>query len=196
PSAAKKIRSRTTLPVMAVNRYLSQLANDSKPTSVSQFFLKIESALHITNSNYKSIRRLVTNLKDVTNIERERFATKLVFAVRAKLRSSDIIEKFEKFIADKNLELDKAVDNEPTISVPDVGSTPRDIQFYRYLVGQNNLMMAKKFLDVAKTGAAVPSQFVKGYFPVVKMVDDIVKAGPSYVMNLRALHQRAQKHLK
>ena len=57
-------------------------------------------------------------------------------------------------------------------------------------------MMAKKFLDVAKTGAAVPSQFVKGYFPVVKMVDDIVKAGPSYVMNLRALHQRAQKHLK
>ena len=196
PSAAKKIRSRTTLPVMAVNRYLSQLANDSKPTSVSQFFLKIESALHITNSNYKSIRRLVTNLKDVTNIERERFATKLVFAVRAKLRSSDIIEKFEKFIADKSLELNKAVDNEPTISVPDVGSTPRDIQFYRYLVGQNNLMMAKKFLDVAKTGAAVPSQFVKGYFPVVKMVDDIVKAGPSYVMNLRALHQRAQKHLK
>jgi hypothetical protein len=30
--------------------------------------------------------------------------------------------------------------------------------------------------------------------PAIKMIDDIVAAGPAYVNNLRALHKRAKKN--
>ena len=57
-------------------------------------------------------------------------------------------------------------------------------------------MRTKNFLNLAKQGKSVPSQFVQGYVPAVKMLDDIVKAGPAYINLLRALHQRAKKSRK
>lgn len=69
----------------------------------------------------------------------------------------------------------------------------REIALYRYLVGTENLMAVKKFLDLAEDGKSVPSSLVKGYLPVIEMIDDIVQAGPSYVQMLKALHNRAKK---
>ena len=57
-------------------------------------------------------------------------------------------------------------------------------------------MRTKNFLDLAKQGKSVPGQFVQGYIPAIKMVDDIVQAGPAYINLLRSLHLRAKKSRK
>ncbi|MGY8864739.1 MAG: hypothetical protein ACKVJK_03815 [Methylophagaceae bacterium] len=69
----------------------------------------------------------------------------------------------------------------------------RDLLLYRMIVGQSNMMLTKKFLELALNGKSVPSTMVKGYLPALKMLDDIVTAGPGYVQMLRLLHQRAKK---
>ena len=196
PEAAKAIRSKTRLPIMAINRYLTQLSFNAEPTSPSELFIKLEGALNIKNTDYKNIRRLITNVKSLTSIERENSTTKLLFAVRAKLRSSDIISDFEKFVKERGLETRDVKDNEPTVSTPDLGAGQSALQFYRLLVGTGNLMAAKRFLDLAQSGNSIPSTFLKGYMPIIKMVDDIVSAGPTYVQNLRVLHNRAKKARK
>lgn len=196
PEAAKKIRKVTTLPTMQVNRYLHQLANDAQPSQVAAMFLKLENVLKITNSDYLHIRRVVTNFKTTSATEREKWLTRLVFAARAKLRSADIIEDFEKCVASNDYEIDKVNDPEPTVSTPDLAGSATALQYYRWLVGTENLMMAKKFMDTAKTGSTVPGQYVQGYLPIVKMIDDIVQAGPSYIQQLRVIHQRAKKSRK
>ena len=196
PKAAKIIRAKTTLPTNALNRYLSQLANNTQPSSVSELFIKLERNLQIKNSEYKSIRRLITNIQTVSTIERQTFTTRLVFAVRAKLRSSDLISDFEKFVKDKELETKGVKDNEPTVSVPDLVPTTLGLQYYRLLVGPGKIMQAKRFLDAVQAKQSVPNTFVDGYLPIIKMIDDIVGAGPTYVQNLRVLAQRAKKHRK
>ena len=69
----------------------------------------------------------------------------------------------------------------------------RDLLLYRMIVGQSNMMLTKKFLELALNGKSVPGTMVKGYLPALKMLDDIVTAGPGYVQMLRLLHQRAKK---
>lgn len=72
----------------------------------------------------------------------------------------------------------------------------REIALYRFFVGTKNLMLAKKFIENAKEGKSIPSTYVKGYLPIIEMLEDIVDAGPSYVHNLKVLHQRAKKSNK
>ena len=69
----------------------------------------------------------------------------------------------------------------------------RDIIYYRLIVGAENLMRAKMFLQLAKGGKNIPSAYVKGYQPAIEMLDDIVSAGPGFVQLLKVLHKRAQK---
>lgn len=196
PGAAKAARKSITLPVMNLNRYLTNLAHDTKPSMVSDLFVKIEIACKISNADYKTIRRVAMGWNSASTAEKERTVTRLLFALRAKLRNSDIIEEFEKLASDKNFEIDRVPDPEPTVSTPDIANTMSKLQYYRYLVGQENIMMAKKFLDNAKNGSSMPSQYVQGYLPIVKMIDDIVQAGPSFVQQLRVVHQRAKKSRK
>jgi|TARA_B110000263_G_C15297170_1_gene506121 hypothetical protein len=198
PDAAKALRTKIHLPTNALNRYLSQLSHNTEPTSVSELFLKLERELQIRSSDYKSIRRLVTNIKTVSIIERQTFTTRLLFAVRAKLRSSDLISDFEKFVKDKNLETKGVKDTEPTISVVDknLASSRAALQYYRLLVGSNNAVAAKRFLDLANAGRSIPSTFLAGYMPIITMIDDMVTAGPEFVQALKVLHNRAKKRRK
>jgi len=64
---------------------------------------------------------------------------------------------------------------------------------YRYLVGDRNLALTKKFLEQAKDGKAASANMVAAYLPAIKMIDDIVKAGPGAVQQLRAVHKRAKR---
>lgn len=196
PESAKKMRATTTLPTMAVNRYLSQLANDQKPTNVSQTLIKLESALKITNSDYKNLRRFVTNLSGANDKERSRWVTRMVFAARAKLRNSDIIDDFEKLVAERDLESNRVPDPEPTVSVPDLTFSSSKLLYYQYIVGKENLANTRLFLQQARDSKAIPSQYVQGYLPAIELLDDIVSAGPAYINALRALHQRAKKGRK
>ena len=68
----------------------------------------------------------------------------------------------------------------------------RDIVYYRPIVGTENLMRARLFLELAKEGKNIPSGFVQGMQPAIEMLDDIVSAGPGFVQMLKVLHKRAQ----
>jgi hypothetical protein len=193
PEAAKSLKANTKIPLSDLNRYINQLANGQQPILVSSLFIKLESGLKITNTDYKSIRRALSDFEKLTRDEKRRFTTRLIYAVRAKLRNSDIIDDFEKFAAIKDMEKASVPDPEPTVSVPDISTAPQDIALYRYLVGADNLMQTKKFLELAKDGKSIPSSMVQAYLPAIKMLDDIVQGGPSFIQGLRTLQKRAQK---
>jgi len=193
PESAKAVRMRTNLPTMGLNRYLSAVGNNTaiRPTET---LIRLEGGLNITNTDYKAIRRNLFNYNSLSTQEKQNTVTRLLLAVRAKLRSSDIIVYIEELARTKDLENARIKDNEPTVSLPDLATpTGPELQYYRYLVGAKGLVGTKKFLDQAKDGKAVPAPYVQAYAPVVKMVDDIVKAGPGFVQMLRALHNRAKK---
>jgi hypothetical protein len=187
------MRASTKLPTSAINRYINTIAQGKTPVQVNNLFQAIESAIKVTNSDYKSIRRNLMNFARLTKAEKRLISTRLIFAVRAKLRSSDIIEDFEKFASIKNLEKASVIDPEPTISTPDLSTTGAELALYRYLVGDRNLALTKKFLEQAKDGKAASANMVQAYLPAIKMIDDIVKGGPAMVQQLRAVHNRAKK---
>lgn len=193
PGAAKKLKKTTRIPVADINRYIQYVAQGRKPMQISNMFMKLESGLNITNSDYKAIRRNLVNFGKLTKAEKRLLSTRLIFAVRAKLRSSDIIEDFEKFAQIKDLEKASVIDPEPTVSTPDIATRPGDLALYRYLVGDRNLALTKKFLEAAKDGKAASSSMVQAYLPAIEMLDDIVQAGPAFVQQLRALQKRAKK---
>ena len=180
PESAKRMRASTKLPTSAINRYINTIAQGKTPVQVNNLFQAIESAIKVTNSDYKSIRRNLMNFARLTKAEKRLISTRLIFAVRAKLRSSDIIEDFEKFASIKNLEKASVIDPEPTISTPDLSTTGAELALYRYLVGDSNLALTKKFLEQAKDGKAASANMVAAYLPAIKMIDDIVKAGPGW----------------
>ena len=193
PDSAKRMRASTKLPTSAINRYINALAQGKQPVQINNMFMAIETAVKITNSDYKSIRRNLVNFAKLTKAEKRLISTRLIFAVRAKLRSSDIIEDFEKFASIKNLEKASVIDPEPTVSIPDLSTTGAELALYRYLVGDKNLGLTKKFLEAAKNGKAASGNMVAAYLPAIKMIDDIVKGGPAMVQQLRAVHNRAKK---
>ena len=193
PESAKRMRASTKLPTSAINRYINAIAQGKTPVQVNNLFQAIETALKISNSDYKLIRRNLMNFARLTKAEKRLISTRLIYAVRAKLRSSDIIEDFEKFAAIKNLEKASVIDPEPTISTPDLSTTGAELALYRYLVGDSNLALTKKFLEQAKDGKAASANMVAAYLPAIKMIDDIVKAGPGAVQQLRAVHKRAKR---
>ncbi len=69
----------------------------------------------------------------------------------------------------------------------------REIALYRYLTGTSKFSQIKRFLDYAEQGKTIPADAVKAFSPAIKMIDDIVSAGPSYILALRNLHNRAKK---
>ena len=192
PGAAKALRKRTTLPLMNLNRYLTQLGNGQEASKPAEIFIKLESALHIVNTDYRSIRRYITNFKSISTINKKIAVTKLLLAARAKLRNSDLIDDLAKLSTDRDLETNLVKDNEPKVSMPDISVTGRDLAYYKYIVGTENLIMAKRFIDMARANKSIPSTAVRGYMPAITMIDDIVKAGPAYINLLRSIHNRAK----
>jgi hypothetical protein len=57
-------------------------------------------------------------------------------------------------------------------------------------------MLVKAFLELAAAGKPIPSQMVKAYLPAIKALDDVVRAGPSYISMFRSIQNRAKKTLK
>ena len=75
-------------------------------------------------------------------------------------------------------------------------SKEKQVALYAYLVGLENAMRATKFVEMAEEGKTPPNQYVKGYAPIVEMVDDIVNGGTAYIAQLRQLHKRAKNSRK
>lgn len=190
PEAAKTVAANTKLNTKSIDLYLSSLKTGSVPSRVSEFLMQLESSLRISNSDYKGVRRSIVNFSNLATVDKKQIVTRLAFAVRAKLRSSDVISDLESLIASKDLETDFINDPEQQASTPDIELTPNAINLYRLLVGTKNLAMAKRFLDLAIAGNSIPNVAVAGYMPIIKMVNDFVSAGPRGIAQLRALHNR------
>lgn len=196
PEGAKNIRKNVSFPIMAFNRFLTDLQTGIASKGNLQLFLNIESKLKINNTTYKSIRRDLFNWTTVNERNKATAVTNLLYASRAKLRNSDIIDDLEKLASDRNLEVATVKDNEPKISIPDISTASQDIALYRYLVGSENLIGVKRFLEYAMSGKSIPNTIVKAYLPAIKIIDDLVQAGPGFVSMLRALANRAKKQKK
>ena len=196
PGAAKQARKKVTLPVLSLNRYLRSVSNNTTPTQIAQFLISVESGLNIKNTDYKSVRRNITNYSRLSTEDKQNTVTRLMYAARAKLRSADIIDDLSKITAIKDLETARVSDPEATISTPDITVTSKDLILYRQLVGAKNQMLAKKFIEFAKSGSAIPPQYVQAYLPIIKMIDEIVDGGSSYVQLLRSIHKRAKNQRK
>ena len=198
PGAATLMRSRTQFPLMAFNRYVSKLklGGAGLPQQDQQTFMNIESALKITISDYKAIRRNVFSFQSLSSNSKKQLITRLLLAARAKLRNSDIIQYLEELSAERDLEVYKINDPEPTVSIPDIAVTSQDMAGYLRLVGSKNLMLTKKFLELAKDGKSVPANILQAYIPAIIILDNIAKAGAGYVQALRALENRAKNSRK
>ena len=197
PGAARRMRERTQFPLMNFNRYVERLRYNRAPTADDQnLFIRLEGVLRITNSDYKIVRRNIFSFQRISTREKQSTITRLLLAARAKLRTSDVIGYIEELSALKDLEIFKVTDPEPKVSVPDVDVTGKDLGGYRYLVGAKNLLLTKKFLELAKDNKSIPANVVQAYIPAISTIDNIVKAGPGFVQMLRTLENRAKKHPK
>ena len=198
PGAASIMRRSTQFPLMAFNRYVSKLkmGGAGNAQQDQQTFINIESALKITNSDYKAVRRNVFSFSSLSSNSKKQLVTRLLLAARAKLRNSDIIQYLEELSAERDLEVYKVSDPEPKVSIPDIAVTSQDMAGYLRLVGSKNLMLTKKFLELAKDGKSIPANILQAYIPAIIILDNIAKAGPGFIQALRALENRAKNSRK
>jgi hypothetical protein len=198
PGAAKKLRRDTHLPLAQLNAYLTKVYhNPTSYRSTDNFFYALQKSLSQYVGQYAEMRRLLSNYTTIGTEQRKQIITKLLFAARAKLRSSDLIEEFSTWAGRNNLEVSSVADNEPTHSRADFdANNTKDATYYRLLVGNQKMMMAFKFVERAFKGGAMPLNYIQSYMPIIEMIHDFVQAGPQAIQQLKVLHARIKKSKK
>ncbi len=184
-NAAMATRQRQTVPTLAIRRYL----RDFKGSYA--FLTSLESSLGITNIDYKNLRRAISDYASLDTRRKKATTTRLLQALKAKLPGTDLQRKAQEFADKQKLELDNVIDAER--SVPGATLTPDELSGYRLLVGPANVRRAKIAADMVRQGKAVPAPVMQAYAPVIKMIDDIVKGGFTYVKLLQTIRDRAKK---
>jgi len=192
PESAKKARQNVMVPTRELRQYLDAVKNGQPTTRTFSLLQKIERNLKITNNDYQAIRRWASNLPKLSPNDRKLLVTRLLFASRAKLRSSDLIDDIEKWAAEKDLEVSVSHDPEPVISKPDP-VTAGDLAMYRYLAGSGKLSILKRFIENARDGRAASPEMLEAYLPIIEMIDDIASGGPAYIQQLKELHRRSRR---
>ena len=100
---------------MQLNGFITKLSYGQQPKTLPQLS-KLENELGIINSEYKQIRRALGTWQGLSTIDKKKFVTKLLFACRAKLRPSDIIDDLRKTCPNRDFRNYPVRDNELTIS--------------------------------------------------------------------------------
>lgn len=79
-----------------------------------RILLKLEQQLHISNSNYKSMRRLAGewDTGDIDTHQKQLVVTRMLQALRARARQGDILHQLELLAGSQNLELSNAANPE------------------------------------------------------------------------------------
>ena len=184
-NVAMALRQRQTVPVLALRRYLRDFKN------AFGFLTSLERSLGITNMDYKNLRRAIADYPALDSKRKKVTTTRLLQALKAKLSGTDLQRKAQEFADKQKLELDNVIDAERT--VPGAEITPDEFTGYRLLTGAGNVRRAKIAADLIKQGKAVPAPVMQAYSPIIRMVDDIVKGGYTFVKLFQNIHQRAKK---
>lgn len=196
PDDARELRNKTVFPQMRVNGYLNSIAIGSKPRQVSELFIKLESVFGIKSADYKLIRRLVTNFDKARPGDVSKAVTKLLYASRTRLRSSDIISDLESLAAERNLENPNVKDKQPPVTRVDQVVDNKDYIYLQKLVGTQNLYLAIKYIELSKRGSVIPSNMAKAMNPAIEVLLDIIRGGPTYTQRLLELQKLANKEQK
>jgi hypothetical protein len=197
PAAAKEDRKTTFLSIGRLNGYLRSLGSSNGPSARDYEILSLlERELVIRNNDYKEIRRRLSTFDTDTPKERQTTVTRLLFAGRTKLTDGDFLHQFTALTQDKNLENFKLTNPEPILSTPDDPIPLDQLRNYRFLVPVNMIPYVGKFLQNARSGRSILANFTQSYLPIIIMIDDIVRAGPAYIEQLKQVHNRAKRDLR
>ena len=189
-NAALALRQRISLPTLAVKRYLRMLNSDY------EFLASLERALQIKSTDYKNLRLAIASFNTLDGRRKKVAVTRMLQAVRAKLSGTDIARKVEEFSKKQKFELDNVVDAEVEMDADKTELSGAELNAYRILVGPSNVRRAKMAVDMAKDGKGLPSNIVSAYLPIMKMVDDIIGGGYTFVKLVQSIHERAKKARK
>ena len=146
----------------------------------------------ISNADYKNLRRAISDYAQLDTRRKKATTTRLLQALKAKLSGTDLQRKAQEFADKQKLELDNVIDAERSVDAPLGDMTPDEMTGYRVLVGASNVRRAKIAADMVKQGKAVPAPVMQAYAPVVRMIDDIVKGGYTFVKLVQSIHERAK----
>ena len=73
PKGAIGLRKQTTMPLMNFNRYVTRLSQGLAPNMDDQnVFMRLETALRISNSDYKAVRRNIFNFNRLSTNEKQK----------------------------------------------------------------------------------------------------------------------------
>ena len=194
PGAARRQQAMSALPAKDIIQYIKALATGNEPRFPTQTFIRIENGLNIQNNDYKTIRRYLSQFRKEHSSVQKNVVTKLLFAARAKLRNSDIIDDFSEFVAKRDLESNTVSDTEPIVSTPDISSPASSIVFYQRLIHKPSFALLNGFLNAIRNKRIPTLKQIESYTPIIQMIDDIVKAGPAYTNMLKVLHKRAKNN--
>lgn len=189
-NAALALRQRLSLPTLAVKRYLRMLNSDY------EFLASLERALQIKSTDYKNLRLAIASFNTLDGRRKKVTTTRLLQALRAKLSGTDIARKVEEFSKKQKFELDNVVDAEVQMDADKTELSGAELNAYRILVGPSNVRRAKMAVEMAKEGKGLPSNIVSAYLPIMKMVDDIIGGGYTFVKLVQSIHERAKKARK
>ncbi len=185
---AMALRQRQSVPTLAIRRYLRTFDDDYS------FLTGLESALGISNSAYRNLRRAISDYPNLDSKRKKVVATRLLQALKSKLPGTDLQRKAQEFADKQKLELNNVVDAERKGYGSEM--TPNELNGYRVLVGDNNARRAKIATDMIRQGKSVPAPIMSAFNPVISMVDNIVNAGMSYVKLLQSINDRAKSSRK
>lgn len=190
--AAKTAKSLRRFPKNFIKKYLKQVSLNNNPQQVFEMFNQIEVGLKINNSELKLIRRSILTLERLSSSQLKIVVTKLLNISRVKLKSSDLIDKLEKFSSKNDLELSKTLNTtQIQKSIDDPSTSGSDIYVISKLVGQSNVFMAIKFLEYVNSGNNIPSGAVSAFKPAIDILVDIIYGGPTYLEKLKSLQHQA-----
>lgn len=175
------------LPLDRLQKYLQNIAKNKEPDLLTRFFMDIEKTAQIKNNTYLDIRRSINDWKKSSATVRRTAATKLLYAFRAKLPDSDMIIYLQDWSSLTDAEMVSVRDTE---RAADPGAY---INNYRYLVGADNVIQTKLFLQMAQSGKTIPAEYVQAYLPIINMIDDLAQQGPGAIQHLKILHKRLKK---
>ena len=65
----------------------------------------------------------------------------------------------------------------------------RELAALRLLVGNENFTMAKRALEMAKSGQSIPASLMKGFMPVIEKLDTFIRGGASAVTRFNNLQK-------
>lgn len=109
--ADNALLNKTHFNTQQVVRYLTDIAqNRVNPRASQQTLQRLEQSLHIQDSNYRSIRRLVQNWSNITTAQKRMVMTRLNFFYMTHARRSDIAQKIRALGLNGNL-IDKDANN-------------------------------------------------------------------------------------